>query len=123
VWAIDVILKMGLPEFRLQAPGGEPVWHDLMAAEALAVGGSTPVECDGHGVFVYCGSGGLRASDNRCPHETTNIPHLALAGTRLTCPKHEWAFDLTTGQCIEKGSAPLTARAMKFEYRRLWAYW
>jgi nitrite reductase/ring-hydroxylating ferredoxin subunit/alkylhydroperoxidase/carboxymuconolactone decarboxylase family protein YurZ len=123
VWAIDVILKMNLPEFRLQALGGEPTWHDLMPADALAVGATARVECDGRGVFVYRGADGFRAYDSRCPHETTNIPHLALNGTRLTCPKHEWAFDITTGQCIDKGNVPLTARETKVEEGRLWAYW
>lgn len=123
VWAIDVILKLDLPEFRLQALGGQPMWHDLMAADALAVGQTARVDCDGRGVFVYRGPDGFRAYDSRCPHETTNIPHLALAGTRLTCPKHEWAFDITTGQCIDKGTVPLTARETKVEDGRLWAYW
>lgn len=123
VWAIDVILKMDLPEFRLQALGGEPSWHDLMPADALAVGATARVECDGRGVFVYRGADGFRAYDSRCPHETTNIPQLALNGTRLTCPKHEWAFDITTGRCIDKGNVPLTARETKIEQGRLWAYW
>src|SRR5512137_3096737 len=32
VWAIDVILAMDLPEFRLDAAGIAPAWHDVMAA-------------------------------------------------------------------------------------------
>lgn len=41
-----------------------------------------------------------------CPHQVTNIPHLALDGLTLTCRKHHWKFDISTGACIEKGQAP-----------------
>ena len=39
----------------------------------------------------------IRVYDSRCPHQVTNIPELAVTGRTLTCPKHEWAFDLATG--------------------------
>jgi len=53
----------------------------------------------------------------------TNIPHLALSGTRLTCPKHQWAFDVTTGECVEKGTRPLNRLDSRIEQDRLQAYW
>jgi nitrite reductase/ring-hydroxylating ferredoxin subunit len=37
-------------------------------------------------------------------YQVTNIPHLALSEMRLTCPKHKWVFDVSTGECVEKGS-------------------
>jgi len=61
--------------------------------------------------------------DSRCPHQVTNIPHLALAGKRLTCPKHHWAFDVTTGQCVEKGNRPLREFKSRVDNGRLLAYW
>jgi nitrite reductase/ring-hydroxylating ferredoxin subunit len=44
-------------------------------------------------------------------------------GCRLTCPKHQWAFDLTTGDCIEKGDSPLKRWPSKVVKGRLLAYW
>jgi nitrite reductase/ring-hydroxylating ferredoxin subunit/alkylhydroperoxidase/carboxymuconolactone decarboxylase family protein YurZ len=123
VWAVDVILEMDLPEFAPEKMGFEPVWHDVMAADALPVGEATRVDVGERSVFVYRAGQGFRAYDSRCPHQVTNIPHLALQGTRLTCPKHQWAFDIRTGACIDKGDAPLRERATKVEGGRLWARW
>lgn len=123
VWAIDVILAMDLPEFRPEAMGVAPCWHDVLAADSVAPGEALRAECDGRAVFVHRDEHGFHVYDSRCPHQTTNIPHLALEGTRLTCPKHQWAFDLRTGACIDKGNAPLCRRETKLEDGRLLARW
>ncbi len=123
VWAVDVILAMDLPELQAGALGQPAAWHDVMGADELAVGETRRVDCDGRGLFVYRAGDEHRVYDSRCPHQTTNIPHLALQGARLTCPKHEWAFDITTGECIAKGSTPLKRWQSKVEGGRVLAYW
>jgi nitrite reductase/ring-hydroxylating ferredoxin subunit len=79
--------------------------------------------CDGHGVFVFRRGSVVRVYDSRCPHESTDIPELALDGTRLTCPKHEWAFDIESGRCVAKGSTPLTLRPHRIEAGRVLVLW
>jgi len=123
VWAVDILLDMDLPEFQPDAMGLPGAWHDLMPIDALATGGVTRVDCDGRGLFVHRTADECRVYDSRCPHQTTNIPHLALQGTTLTCPKHEWKFDITTGECTEKGDRPLRRWKSKVENGRLFAYW
>ena len=123
VWAVDVILAMDLPEFRLGAMGITPTWHDLMDADAIEPGKASRIECDGRAVFVYRDADAFRVYDSRCPHQTTNIPHLALEGTRLTCPKHQWAFDIRSGACIANGTEPLRQWEWKTENGRLLAFW
>jgi len=123
VWAVDIIIDMDLPEFQPDRMGFEGRWHDVMAADELQVGATWRVDCDGRGLFVHRAEDEHRVYDSRCPHQTTNIPHLALEGTRLTCPKHEWAFDITTGRCVAKGSTPLKRWQSKVEGKRLLAYW
>jgi len=124
VWAVDVILKMDLPEFRLEpAAQTAPVWHDVIAAAEIRSGKTMRLDCDGRGLFVYRKGATLKVYDSRCPHEATNIPHLALKGGKLTCPKHEWAFDIATGRCIAKGDRPLNALPHKIENERLLVYW
>ena len=61
--------------------------------------------------------------DSRCPHQTTNIPHLALNGASLTCPKHGWVFDVRTGECTENGDSPLVRWECKLADGRLLARW
>lgn len=123
VWAVDIILAMDLPEFQPAALGAEGQWHDVMATADLAKGEVTRVECDGRGLFVHHAADGWKVFDSRCPHQTTNIPHLALQGTTLTCPKHEWAFDVRTGHCTAKGDRPLKQWETQVTEGRLLARW
>ena len=123
VWAADVIREMDLPEFRIENLDAQPGWHNLLEAGAAVDGQVTYVDCDGRSLFIYRQDADYRVYDSRCPHQVTNIPHLALEGKRLTCPKHQWAFDVTTGQCVEKGNRPLREFKSKVENGRLLAYW
>ena len=124
VWAVDIILAMDLPEFQPGALGGHADWHDVMATKGVEVGSTQRVECDGRGLFVHRASvREWRVYDSRCPHQTTNIPHLALDGCTLTCPKHQWQFDIRSGECIAKGSSPLKQWPSKVVKGRLLAQW
>jgi len=124
VWAVDIILAMDLPEFQPEALAAEPRWHDVMATQDLAVGETLRASCDEREVFVHRLSARTwRVYDSRCPHQTTNIPQLALTGCRLTCPKHGWQFDIRSGACVEKGDAPLKQWPSKVARGRLMAHW
>ena len=80
-------------------------------------------ECDGRGLFIYREQQSCQVFDSRCPHQTTDIPHLALQGATLTCPKHGWVFDVRTGQCTDKGERPLRRWESKIVDGRLLARW
>ena len=123
VWAVDIILAMDLPQFQPAELTGEGEWHDVMATADLEPGGVTRVDCDGRGLFIHHGDDAWKVFDSRCPHQTTNIPHLALTGATLTCPKHEWVFDIRTGQCTAKGDTPLRQWESKVIDGRLSARW
>ena len=123
VWATDILLSMDIPEFRpenLDAPAG---WHDISPMDEVRDGEASFFECDGRHVFVYRTADDIRVYDSRCPHQVTDIPHLALEGTRLTCPKHQWAFDIQSGECVEVGNRPLRRFDHKVEDDRLRGYW
>ncbi len=124
VWAIDILLDMDIPEFSLEALDAETTWHDLIDITNVKDSDITYVEeCDGRSLFIYRSGDDYRVYDSRCPHQVTNIPHLALAGKRLTCPKHQWAFDVTTGECVDKGTRPLRQFDSRVRGGRLEAIW
>jgi nitrite reductase/ring-hydroxylating ferredoxin subunit/alkylhydroperoxidase/carboxymuconolactone decarboxylase family protein YurZ len=124
VWAMDIILDMDMPEFRTELLGAEMSWHDLIDWADVPEGEITYVEnCDGRSLFIYRFGEDCRVYDSRCPHQVTNIPHLALSGMRLTCPKHEWAFDVATGECVDKGTRPLRRFESRLVEGRLQARW
>ena len=123
VWAVDIILDMNIPEFQPTAITGAGQWHDVMASTAVKDGEVTRVECDGRGLFVYRDKRTFKVYDSRCPHQTTDIPHLALQGSILTCPKHQWVFDVKSGDCIKKGNSPLKRFESKVVKGRVLAHW
>lgn len=123
VWAVDIILGMDLPEFRLDQRDAVPAWHDVAPVAELEDGKTAYFDCDGRNLFVFKKGATLKVYDSRCPHQVTNIPHLALKGKKLTCPKHEWAFDIETGRCVAKGDRPLTEFPHKVEKKRLRVFW
>jgi nitrite reductase/ring-hydroxylating ferredoxin subunit/alkylhydroperoxidase/carboxymuconolactone decarboxylase family protein YurZ len=124
VWAIDVILAMDLPEFRAQeGPPKAPAWHDVAALADLPDATATRLDCEGRGVFVWRKGRTVKLYDSHCPHQATNIPHLAVDGARLTCPKHHWVFDVASGRCVAEGDRPLNAIPHKVAKGRVRGYW
>jgi nitrite reductase/ring-hydroxylating ferredoxin subunit/alkylhydroperoxidase/carboxymuconolactone decarboxylase family protein YurZ len=123
VWAIDILIDMDIPEFRPENLGAEKIWHELKPVDQIPKEKITYIDSDERNLFVYRTNDDFRVYDSRCPHQVTNIPHLALEGFRLTCPKHHWAFDIKTGECVEKGTRPLKHFESKVENGRLFARW
>ncbi len=127
VWATDIILAMQLPGFapealRAATPQAE-AWHDVMAATDLDDGEVKRMDCEGRGLFVYREGSTYKVYDSRCPHQGTDIPQLGLQGLTLTCPQHEWAFDVKSGACIRNGKTPLKSIESKVQDGRLLARW
>lgn len=135
IWAVDVILEMDLPGFALDAltqttgttdtTGINGQWHDLMATQDIPDGEVLRTTCDGLGLFIYRNKRTYRVYDSRCPHQGTDMPELALNvhGNTLTCPKHEWQFDVPSGACIKIGNTPLKCLESKVVKGRLQGFW
>lgn len=126
-WAVDIILDMNIPGFdpdviTQKAPAAAE-WRDVMASKDVKDGEVTRTECQGRGLFVYRDKKSYQVYDSRCPHQGTNMPDLAVNGTTLICPKHQWQFDAKNGDCIKKGKTPLTRIESKVVKGRLLAFW
>lgn len=123
IWAIDQLLDMDLPEFRLEQLNGDQQWHTLLDESELVDTRPRRVSCDGRSFFVTRVDGAIRVYDARCPHQSTLIPETALAGSMLTCPKHHWKFNLETGDCIAVGDRPLNSLECRVEQGVVQARW
>lgn len=123
IWAVDIILDMNIPEFQPEALTRTGQWHDVMASTDVKDGEVTRTDCEGRGLFVYRDKKTYQVYDSRCPHQSTNIPELALKGSTLTCPKHQWVFDVKSGDCIKKGNSPLKRIESKVVKGRLLGFW
>lgn len=127
IWAVDIILDMNIPGFDpdvmtqlTQAPGE---WRDVMAITDMPDGEVTRTEHGGRGLFVYREKETYQVYDSHCPHQNTDLTQLAVTGTMLTCPKHQWQFDAKSGDCIKKGSTGLKRIESKVVNGRLLAFW
>ena len=123
VWATDILLDMDIPEFRPENLDAKPEWHNVAALDEAAEGEVSFFDAGGRHLFVYRKADLIKVYDSRCPHQVTDIPHLALDGHKLTCPKHHWAFDVETGKCVAVGDRPLRLFEHKVENGRMLAYW
>ncbi len=123
IWAVDIILDMNIPGFAPEALTAPGQWHDVMASAKAKDGEVTRTEVAGRGLFVYRSKKTYQVYDSHCPHQSTDIPQLALKGHTLTCPKHGWEFDVKSGDCIRLGNSPLKRIESKVVKGRLLAYW
>ena len=123
VWAVDVLLEMDLPEFRLESLSTEGAWHSLGEAASFRDGEVTRLEREGNTVFVHHAGKSWTVYDSHCPHQHTDIPLVALDGSQLKCPKHGWTFDINSGECVSGGDRPLKRFDSKLENGVLFARW
>ena len=81
-------------------------WVDV-AAEA-DVGGVMPghVEIDGEGWLVCRDPRGVHVVQEMCPHKNESMRYGVVVGTKITCPHHQWAFDVATGRCSTRRRCP-----------------
>jgi nitrite reductase/ring-hydroxylating ferredoxin subunit/alkylhydroperoxidase/carboxymuconolactone decarboxylase family protein YurZ len=140
IWATNIILSMNLPGFDPEAMraqlAGEPEntksaaadasggdWHDVMTTAALADGQTTRVDSHGRGLFISREGDTFAVFDSHCSHQRTDIPLSALDDCTLTCPKHQWTFDVKTGACHKPGGSPLQQYPAKVEGGRVMVQW
>ncbi|MCK7468138.1 MAG: hypothetical protein MZU91_08470 [Desulfosudis oleivorans] len=79
---------MDLPEFQPGALGAPAEWHDVMAANELPDRRDAPASnATAAACSCYRTGADYRVYDSRCPHQVTNIPHLALDGQATHLPQ------------------------------------
>ena len=137
IWATNIILSMNLPGFdpesmkaqlagepeKAESEATEAVWHDVMTTAALADGQTTRVDSHGRGLFISREGDNYVVFDSHCSHQRTDIPLSALEDCTLTCPKHQWTFDVKTGVCHKPGGSPLQQYPAKVVGGRVMVQW
>ena len=74
-------------------------WVRAIGVEELRRKGRTVFRLDGRQIALFDTAKGIRACNNRCPHEGYPLREGTLDGDcLLTCNWHNWKFDLETGE-------------------------
>lgn len=60
-------------------------------------------------------NGRFFATEISCKHQLADLSTGLLNGNIVTCPRHGWRYDLTTGQCLNQNSACLRRHELRIE--------
>jgi toluene monooxygenase system ferredoxin subunit len=86
-------------------------WVDSIAVDQLWEGDMVGVDLGDTPILLVNFDGKILAYENRCPHQASPLSEGDLDDNVLTCSRHLWCFDVTTGQGIN----PANARLKEFE--------
>ena len=87
----------------------------VIAASDLAPGQATEVEVGGQAVALFNVGGTFHALANRCPHRGGPLGQGFLDGTEVSCPWHNWTFDVTTGENVADATLCVPRHEVKVE--------
>ncbi len=74
-------------------------WIDIAALEDIPQRGARVVKTAEGCVAVFrTASDEVYALDNSCPHKQGPLAEGIVHGASVTCPLHNWVFDLATGE-------------------------
>jgi nitrite reductase/ring-hydroxylating ferredoxin subunit len=83
---------------------GQRNWQQLMPLEELAPGSARMLRVEGRQIALFHTDNGIRACDNRCPHEGYPLSEGSLSSDCiLTCNWHNWKFNLDSGDNLFGG--------------------
>jgi nitrite reductase/ring-hydroxylating ferredoxin subunit len=62
-----------------------------------------PLGDDGGECALFLHAGRYHAVGSLCPHQNAPLSGARVAAGVVTCPRHGYRFDLTTGECVTVG--------------------
>jgi NAD(P)H-dependent nitrite reductase small subunit len=74
-------------------------YRTICRADEVPPGTARLVEIDGKAIALFNVEGAFHAIEDTCLHAGGPLHEGRLDGTTVTCPWHEWRFDVSTGRC------------------------
>jgi len=103
------------PEARAEKPT-VPGFEVFVRSESIANGKAAIMEIHGTLVAVYRIDGELFAIDQACTHEDGPLGEAQdIEGTIISCPYHDWRFDLRDGSCLTNPKRPVACYDVREE--------
>ena len=79
-------------------------WHFLAHMERLTTEGRLVIRIQNRQIILAITPQGPKAFQNQCPHQGYPLLKGKISeNCQLTCPWHNWKFDLETGECLTGG--------------------
>src|SRR6185503_10589352 len=100
---------------KVPLPVAEATFRKIGKVADIEEGHSRVMDVDGLAIAVYKVNGKISVSENRCPHSNGPLGEGKLEGSIITCPLHQWKFDVNGGQCQNIPAVKLKMFEVKVE--------
>ncbi|GGE29496.1 tRNA-(guanine-N1)-methyltransferase [Primorskyibacter flagellatus] len=81
-------------------------WIDIASVEDIPLRGARKIRTALGCVAIFrTAEEEVFAASDTCPHKAGPLSDGIVHGQRITCPLHNWVFDLNTGQAIGEDAA------------------
>jgi 3-phenylpropionate/trans-cinnamate dioxygenase ferredoxin component len=87
----------------------------VASAGAIPVGSGVTVEVGAKVIAVFNCNGTLYAIDDTCPHQGGPLGEGELEGHVVTCPWHEWRYDVRSGVNVDDEACKVTSYSVRVE--------
>ena len=95
-------------------------WIDIGAIEDVPLRGARLVKTHLGCIAVFrTGAEEVFAAANRCPHKGGPLAEGIIHGQSVTCPLHNWVFDLNTGQAKGADEGQIETYAVRLAEGRI----
>lgn len=96
-------------------------WTRLLPIRECPVGRARFISCGDHELAVFHLSDPDRfiVTQNSCPHAGGNLAAGEIVGAIVTCPWHQWEFNLDSGSCTLSESVTLIRYECRVEADQL----
>ena len=81
----------------------------------LAPGSAKAVEVKGKAIALFNVEGTIYATDNTCLHRGGPLGEGELMGEVVTCPWHQWEYNVRTGELVGDSSVKITTYPVQIE--------
>ena len=92
-----------------------PQWVPTIDDSKVRDGACVPVYPKGVGVLLVRADGELFAIANKCAHMSCPLEGGKLEGGVITCPCHDWRFDVRSGQFLDAPELRIDTFATRVE--------
>ncbi len=95
-------------------------WVDIGALEDIPLRGARKVKTRVGCLAVFrTDEDTVFATSNVCPHKQGPLNEGIVHGTRVTCPLHNWVFDLETGEALGADEGRIATYAVRVRDGRI----
>lgn len=92
----------------------------VIAASDLPPGEARQVEVEGQPVALFNVDGTFHALSGKCPHRGGPLGEGFVEGTEVSCPWHNWTFDVTSGANVASPDLCVPRHEVKLEDGHVW---